>query len=85
MQILKTRNIIIKTGEVKIVPLSDNLNNIETVKSIVKDVLRDKNLENKNLTITGYLINDTETSMPVNKNLIKNIYCPFRGLYRTIK
>lgn len=85
MLILKSRNLIIDKSTVRIVPISNSLNDIDNVKSMVRDVLRDDKLQNKILSIKGYLINDTEEEVVANNQVIKNIRCPFREIYRSIK
>lgn len=85
MRILKTRNLIVDETSVRVVPISNSLNNIDAVKHIVKDVLKDEELEGKILRVEGYLINDDREYCVIDKRAIDNIRCPYREYYRTIK
>lgn len=84
MYIGKTDNIIITKHEVKIVPITRTLNDIEYVKTSIKKILRKKEFEGKLLSIKGYLLNDTEEKVIVGENSIKTVVCPYRHLSRKI-
>lgn len=84
MYIGKTDNIIIAKHEVKIVPITRTLNDIEYVKTSIKKILRKKEFEGKLLSIKGYLLNDTEEKVIVGENSIKTVVCPYRHLSRKI-
>lgn len=84
MYIEKADNIIITKHEVKIVPITRTLNDIEYVKTSIKKILRKKEFEGKLLSIKGYLLNDTEEKVIVGENSIKTVVCPYRHLSRKI-
>lgn len=85
MTISQNKNIILRSNSVRIVPISNSLNDIDTVKQLVIDIISDKTMEGKILRVQGYLINDTEESYVIGGLPLNNIRCPYRKIYRTIK
>lgn len=76
------RNIIENGNEINVVPMKTNLDNIDEVVSIVKEV--DKRINyNKTLTVKGYLINNNP-SFELGSEKIKSISCPYRNKNREI-
>lgn len=84
MYIGKADNIIVTKHEIKIVPITRNLNDIEYVKTSIKKILRREEYKGKLLSIKGYLLNDKEEKVIVGDDNIKTVVCPYRNLSRKI-